>query len=125
VTLNDSAIEILSRQEQQDWPPFVFPGHARYSSNRKQRMATPYKVFELIKARAKLSDLRVHDLRHSYASIAVQSGASLYDVQKMLGHSSPQMTQRYSHLSDDRLRSVSNNVARAVSGTPAETSTPS
>jgi site-specific recombinase XerD len=43
----------------------------------------------------------LHDLRHTFASIAVQNGASLYEVQKLLGHASSQMTQRYAHLADD------------------------
>ena len=114
VTLNDRAIEILSRQTARYESPYLFPGNPRY---KKPRMAAPYRTFERVKEMAGLRDLRIHDLRHSYASIAVQSGASLYDVQKMLGHANPQMTQRYSHLSDERLRAVSNQVARAVADT--------
>ena len=52
---------------------------------------------------AGLSNLRVHDLRHSFASFLVNAGCSLYEVQKILGHSSAAMTQRYSHLSQDSL----------------------
>ena len=57
---------------------------------------------------ANLDDLRIHDLRHSFASFLVNSGCSLYEVQKILGHSSVAMTQRYSHLSQPALlRAVS------------------
>ena len=52
---------------------------------------------------AGLPDLRLHDLRHSYASTLVNNGVSLYDVQKLLGHSSITTTQRYAHLSSERL----------------------
>lgn len=55
---------------------------------------------------AGIGEVRIHDLRHTYASILVNQGASLYDVQKLLGHSSPQMTQRYAHLSSERLLSA-------------------
>lgn len=55
---------------------------------------------------AGIAEVRIHDLRHTYASILVNQGASLYDVQKLLGHSSPQMTQRYAHLSSERLLSA-------------------
>ena len=47
--------------------------------------------------------MRVHDLRHSFASALVNRGATLFDVQKLLGHSSPKMTERYSHLTPGRL----------------------
>jgi integrase len=52
---------------------------------------------------AGLSEVRVHDLRHSFASFLVNAGCSLYEVQKILGHASVVMTQRYSHLSQDSL----------------------
>jgi hypothetical protein len=45
----------------------------------------------------------MHDLRHSFASFLVNAGCSIYDVQKLLGHANVTMTQRYSHLSQERL----------------------
>jgi hypothetical protein len=43
--------------------------------------------------------LRIHDLRHQYASFLVNAGRTLYEVQQILGHSDPSVTQRYAHLS--------------------------
>ena len=57
--------------------------------------------------KAGLSDLRIHDLRHSFASALVNHGVPIYDVQKLLGHQSVKTTERYSHLSSERLRSSS------------------
>jgi hypothetical protein len=57
---------------------------------------------------------RLHDLRHSFASVAVMSGASLFDVQKLLGHKSIEMTQRYAHLSADALKEATERVAVAL-----------
>ena len=50
--------------------------------------------------------LRMHDLRHSYASFAVEDGSSLYLVGKVLGHAQASTTQRYAHLRDDPLKAV-------------------
>ncbi|HET6513665.1 MAG TPA: site-specific integrase [Thermodesulfovibrionales bacterium] len=48
--------------------------------------------------RAKVADLRFHDLRHDFATLLINSGASLYQVQHALSHADPRMTQRYAHL---------------------------
>ena len=58
--------------------------------------------------------LRIHDLRHSFASLAVNSGATLYEVQDLLGHSTSQMTQRYAHLADTGRVRVVGRVAEMV-----------
>lgn len=52
---------------------------------------------------AGLSAIRLHDLRHTYASVLINSGATIYEVQKLLGHSSVNMTQRYAQLFPDTL----------------------
>ena len=74
--------------------------------------------------------MRVHDLRHTYASVMAQNGVSLFVIQSALGHGSPMMTMRYAHLCDTALRDATNvvgNVVRAavnseddgvLSGTP-------
>ena len=53
---------------------------------------------------AGLDGMSFHDLRHTAASWMVQSGVSLFDVQQILGHSTPVMTQRYAHLRPEHLR---------------------
>lgn len=54
-------------------------------------------------AEANLSGLRIHDLRHSFASFALADGASLYLIGKALGHANARTTERYAHLSGDPL----------------------
>lgn len=112
VILNDLAQgvlrEMLERRAGDN--PFVFPG-----SRPGTHMAEPRRVFAKVKDAAKIEkSFRSHDLRHSFASLAVQNGASLYEVQKLLGHSSSVMTQRYSHLTQDGLRAVTNGVASKI-----------
>ena len=66
---------------------------------------------------AGFGDVRIHDLRHSFASFLVNAGCSLYSVQKILGHASVSMTQRYSHLSQDSLLRAAEHAGAAVSMT--------
>lgn len=61
-----------------------------------------------------LTDVRVHDLRHSFASMLVNSGRTLYEVQKILGHAQIKTTQRYAHLSQGTLLDATNAVNSAV-----------
>ena len=63
-----------------------------------------YQTWNRIRIRAGLEDFRMHDLRHSFASALVSNGVSLYEVQELLGQSSPRTTMRYAHLSQERLR---------------------
>jgi integrase len=61
-----------------------------------------------------LDEVRMHDLRHSFASFLVNSGRTLYEVQRLLGHTQIKTTQRYAHLSPDTLLDASNAASRAV-----------
>jgi site-specific recombinase XerD len=63
-----------------------------------------------------LEDVRIHDLRHSYASFLVNAGRSLYEVQRLLGHTQIKTTQRYAHLSHDTLLDATNSVNTALGG---------
>ncbi len=67
----------------------------------------------------KLADLpgfRMHDLRHTFASLLINAGRSLYEVQRILGHTQIKTTQRYSHLSQDTLVDAANAAADALAG---------
>lgn len=64
-----------------------------------------------------------HSLRHTAAAWMVQAGVSLYEVQKVLGHSTPVMTQRYAHLAPEHLRGAAQALDAALSG-PTSAPTP-
>jgi len=68
------------------------------------------------RSEAGLEDLRIHDLRHSFASFLVNAGRSLYEVQRLLGHTQIKTTQRYAHLSHDTLLDATNSVNTALGG---------
>lgn len=94
-------------------PEFVFPaargeGHA----------IGLRKAFSTVCERAKLTGLRIHDLRHSFASFAVADGASLFLIGKLLGHANARTTERYAHLSGDPLQDAAAMVGRRILGEP-------
>jgi integrase len=73
-----------------------------------------YHSWHRARTEADLQEVRMHDLRHSYASFLVNSGRSLFEVQRLLGHTQVKTTQRYAHLSHDTLLDASNAVNLAV-----------
>ncbi len=91
--------------------PFVFPSKQGIAP-----VAQPQRAFLAALKEAKITDFRIHDLRHTFASHMVQSGASLFEVQKSLGHSSSEMTQRYAHLNDGNLRNRADQTAQRLTG---------
>lgn len=109
VQLNAAAVELLLGIDRVG--KFVFPGH-RDSENKP--LNNPRKCFTRVLAAAGIEHIRLHDLRHTHASILVNQGASLFVVQKALGHSNPITSQRYSHLSDKTLRDASETVSALV-----------
>ena len=102
IYLSDAAITVLDRLRSEAFSdhnnPYIFP-----NPNTGRPYKCLYAAWKLVRTAAGLPDLRLHDLRHSYASTLVNNGVSLYDVQKLLGHSSITTTQRYAHLSSERL----------------------
>ena len=71
-------------------------------------------IWERIRREAGLEDVRLHDLRHSYASWAISDGVPLAVVGRLLGHKTPQATSRYAHLADDPVRDAAERVGNAL-----------
>jgi len=125
VPLNVKAREVLvklkaGREEAAPDADFVFPSRHGAAQGHLEDIR---RVFDRVCRAADIDNLRIHDLRHSFASIAVSSGASLYDVQKLLGHSDVSMTQRYAHLADDILQRATDNVGEVISEAACEETT--
>jgi len=109
--LPDAAIlllEELKLRVEREYPrsAFVLPGD-RISTN----FQGLFYAWQRIRTIADLKDLRIHDLRHVYASTAVSDGDSLYIVGRILGHRRSETTQRYAHLAIDPVRRVANRTA--------------
>ncbi len=71
--------------------------------------------WQQIRAEAGLNDVRLHDLRHSYASVALQNGETILAIGKLLGHAMASTTLRYTHLNDDAVREAIDVVAPVLS----------
>jgi integrase len=97
--LSNIVLEILKNMKIRSNSPFLFPGKVPGKPLQEIR-----KGWETIKKKAGLSDLRLHDLRHTHASHLVSSGLSLSIVGKLLGHTQASTTMRYAHLADEPLR---------------------
>lgn len=95
---------------------WVFPGE------RNPSKPTPCikSAWQRIRTRAGLKDVRIHDLRHSFASYAANAGAPLYAIGAALGHKDVRTTQRYAHLTDTSIRDVSTLVGDLVGAAGAE-----
>jgi len=118
VVLNIKAkevLEILAEHRYDDVrfqkSDYLFPSRA---GSKRKYLNDLRKPFMKVCIAAGIDNLRIHDLRHSFASFAVMAGASLYDVQKLLGHSDIAMTQRYSHIPEAQLQKASDDVSNMI-----------
>jgi len=99
VHLNGLALEILKGIEHQPDNPYVIVGKKAGS-----HLINLQKPWRRIRKQAGLANIRIHDLRHSYASFAAGLGHDLHMIGKLLGHTQPQTTHRYAHLADDPVK---------------------
>jgi integrase len=102
--------------KQQPLPEYVFPGNGANG-----HVVEVKKAWRRICKDAGIRDLRIHDLRHSFASSLASDGASLPLIGSLLGHSNPNTTSRYAHLLDDPQRKAVERVGEAIAaaGRPA------
>ena len=118
VYLNAPALALLAALPRLDGNPHVIPG---------MRAGEPFigidKVWVRVRARTGLDNVRLHDLRHSFASVGASGGLSLPLIGALLGHRHSTTTSRYAHLSADPIRAaneaVGATIAAAMAGTPS------
>jgi integrase len=109
VPLSAPARMLLASIER-DSSEYVFPG--RYGGHR----ASVEKAWKRICKATRITGLRVHDLRHSYASHLASAGIGLHVIGALLGHSNPTTTHRYAHLMDDPLRAATERASAILVG---------
>lgn len=115
VPLGAAALKLLADLPQEENSPFVFP-----STTGRGHLVGIQKIWKSIRENAGLHEVRLHDLRHSYASVGASGGDSLYIIGKLLGHNQQRTTQRYAHLSEDPIKvaadRISEQIAAAMEG---------
>ncbi len=107
--LSEAVLALLRQVPRVEGNPYLFPGHR--DGERRTCLRNTWK--RVCKA-AGIEGCRLHDLRHTYASLLVGSGASPFVVQQLLNHSTPTMTQRYAHLAPGHLLEAANLAGRLV-----------
>jgi integrase len=93
VYLSPPALELLQNIPREKDHPYVIAG-----KNRQAHLINLQKPWRRIRKKASLDDVRIHDLRHTFASVAAANGLSLPIIGALLGHSQTQTTARYAHL---------------------------
>ena len=102
VPLNDSAMYVLAEAGKQKKVEAIFA-----NPNTGKPFTTITRVWYRLRKEAGITKMRIHSMRHQFASLLVSSGRSLFDVQVLLGHSDPRVSQRYAKLSVQALKEAS------------------
>lgn len=113
IPLSDDAMEVLQCLNRTD-NPWLFP--RKRGQGHLQSVAY---LWDKLRTKLGLRDVRLHDLRHSFASFLVNAGCSLYEVQRCLGHHDPKITMRYAHLASQSLVHAANMVGKSVRAEPS------
>ncbi|MBQ4132364.1 MAG: site-specific integrase [Desulfovibrionaceae bacterium] len=93
IFLSEEAAAAIRSLPRRPGSPWLFPGRSP-----DRPLSDIYRFWDGLRRELGLTDVRIHDLRHSFASFLVNTGHSLYEVQTLLGHSDPRITMRYAHL---------------------------
>lgn len=121
VPLSDAALDLLQeiRAERAQDCPWVF-----VNPKTGKPPVSIFYAWNSIRKAAGIPEVRLHDLRHSFASFLINAGRSLFEVQKLLGHHDPKVTMRYAHLSPQAMLEAVNVVGRTVDRACAQSPTP-
>lgn len=109
VTLGAPALQLLADLPRQDGSPYVLPA----MKGKGHFIGLP-KAWARMRTRAGLEGVRLHDLRHSFASVGVGAGMGLQMVGKLLGHSNPSTTARYAHIANDPAKAAADRIAHTI-----------
>jgi integrase len=115
IHLSPPAVEILDKLPRLEGNEFVVAGGKEGASYQGLNA-----IWEDVRAAAGLPDVRLHDLRHTFASVGAGASLGLPIIGKLLGHTQAQTTARYAHLADDPLRAASNAIGASIAAAMKE-----
>lgn len=108
IPLNSSSLAVLAARNRQEGEQFVFPGGGGHY------VGTP-RVWSTLRKKAGLGSVRLHDLRHSFASVGAMGGTPLLVIGALLGHRDHATTQRYAHLAADPVAAAAEDIGQRLS----------
>ena len=111
VQLPPPAVGLLGALPRRTGNPWVFPGRALDGCFSAGALDN---VWRVVREAARLEDVRIHDLRHSYASRALALGETLPVIGKLLGHNDIETTARYAHLAQDSIHEAASRIAESI-----------
>ena len=109
IQLSNEVIQLIQILPSRGQSEYLFPNPLT-----GKPFGTIFHSWDTARKNVGLSHVRLHDLRHTFASLLINAGHSLYVVQKALGHHNPKVTMRYAHLADDTLKQANNAVGGLI-----------
>lgn len=109
VPVSERLLSLLAKVPRMDNNDYLFP-----NPKTGKPFVAIFQSWDTARRKAGLEDVHLHDLRHSFASFLINRGHSLYEVQKLLGHTQIKTTQRYAHLSNESLLNAADSAAALV-----------
>jgi len=109
VPLSQAALDLINEADRLEGNPYVCPGDRPGA-----HFVGLQKMWERVRSKAKLGSLRLHDLRHTFASHGAAIGLDLFHIGKVLGHSQTRTTQRYAHLASHPLQEAANRIGGSI-----------
>lgn len=109
IYLSEEAVDVFRQINRMDGGDWIFPGR-----NLEKPVSDIYQFWNRTRCHLGLKDVRIHDLRHTFASYLVSNGHTLYEAQQLLGHSDPRTTIRYAHFVQRALVEATGSVSRLL-----------
>ena len=111
VPLNESAFDVINQLETEGNFDHLF-----INLKTNKPFVSIHKVWDKLRAKAHLPEMRIHDARHFFCSALASSGRTLYEIQTLAGHSDPKTTMRYAAVSSKALHSASSTASDIIKG---------
>ncbi len=111
IPLPREAHDIISALPRREGNPHVILGETEFG-----HLVNLQKTWLRVRKKAGIEEVRMHDLRHTYASVAVTNGVDPFMLKEIMGHKNLQTTLRYAHLADHAVQSAAGSVASRIAG---------